>query len=174
MEKIEQSNLYLQIRTKIIDAVSNSVRRDFTGDHLLITLDEALPDHSTETSKLHPDTLRSLCHYASVVIGEQTVTAIAFSPMRAIEIPAEGYAKEGVEIIENEFIVCPRAEPRLVKAAVTLEPLTPYDKERRNKNPQVDQNNDNINTGIEITPPNRSRRSRQIPSFVTRMTNRRF
>lgn len=174
MENLEQQNHHLQIRTQIIDVVSDSIRRNFAGDLLLITLSEALPDHSTMTDKLHPDTLRSLCHYASVVIGEQTKTAIAFSPSRTVETAAIGYAKESVEIIENEFIVCQRAEPLPVKKVATFEPLTPYDIERRNKNPQIDRGDNSNNTGIEITPPNRSRRSRQIPSFVTRMTRRGF
>ena len=95
-----------------------------------ILLEDIVVENQIDLQTLHPETIRALCHYASVLAGEATNTGIEFSPQARNEWIENGY--ESYErVVENEFIVRPRINSYVIKRVPTYEQLTHYDIQRR-------------------------------------------
>lgn len=118
-----------QLQDQICDGVVQKVGRDFDGTKLSVPLHDLLSEYNIDTAGIHPETIRALCHYASVLAGEATNRAIYFSTEPRSEWIGTGYDSQEV-VIDKEFIVS-EYKTRKFKRTPTHEALTPYDLERR-------------------------------------------
>lgn len=130
MEQHRPDNHIRHLQDQIRDGIVQKIERYFRGEHLSILLSHVAESNNFQTDKVHPETLRALCHYVAVLVGEQTDTAILFVPaMNAVWVD-DGYDSHE-EAAENVFIVVPRADAPQFKRHPTREALTEYDIQRR-------------------------------------------
>lgn len=129
MEYEKPRNRMQQLQDQICDGVVQKIGRDFYGEMLSVPLQDVLNENDIDTTDIHPETIRALCHYASVLAGEVTNKAIYFSTEPRSEWIGTGYDSKEI-VIDKEFIVSER-KTRRFKRTVTREALTPYDLERR-------------------------------------------
>lgn len=130
MEKHRPDNHIRHLQDQIRDGIVHKIECYFHGERLSILLSNVAESYNFRTDEVHPETLRALCHYVAVLAGEQTDTAILFVPeMNAVWVD-DGYDSRE-EMVENEFIVVPRADAPQFKRHPTREALTEYDIQRR-------------------------------------------
>lgn len=130
MEQNRPDNHIRHLRDQIRDGIVQKIERYFRGEHLSILLSNVAESNNFQTDKVHPETLRSLCHYVAVLVGEQTDTAILFVPEMNTVWVDDGYDSHK-ETVGNVFIVAPRADAPQFKRHPTREALTEYDIQRR-------------------------------------------
>lgn len=131
MEYDRTDNHIRYLQDQIRDGIVHKIERYFHGGRMSILLSRVAEANDFKTDDVHPETLRALCHYAAVVAGEQTNTAILFIPEANTVWVDDGYDSHE-ELVENEFIVVPRSPAATFKRFVTRESLTEYDIQRRN------------------------------------------
>ena len=163
-----------QLQSQIRDGVIQKIETHFQGERLSILLGDIINQHDLIITNVHPETVRALCHYASVLAGEATNTAIFFAPDMRTEWQDNGYSSKEVTI-ENEFIVVARHTSDF-KRKPTHEDLTAYDIKRRESKERYERQNigthdhPQAQTPIESPKP---RPSRSVPGHVSRLMNNR-
>lgn len=130
MDNERPNNHIRHLQDQIRDGIVHKIECYFHGTRLSILLSRVAETNEFKTDDVHPETLRALCHYAAVLAGEQTNTAILFVPEANTVWVDDGYDSHE-ETVENEFIVVPRSPAATFKRFVTREALTEYDIQRR-------------------------------------------
>ena len=157
MEQSSYPNPILQTQEQLQNGLTAEIRNDFNGAEQIIWLNDIETKYGFDTDKVHPETLRALCHYAAVATGEVTNTAVLFRRVNALR--GEGYSQQ--EVGTYEFIIAPRAEPLPIKRDITYE--------RRPQ--QTDRSDNDIASAVR----NQQSQSRHdpVPGHVRRMINSR-
>ena len=119
-----------KLQDQLRDSMVGKIQRQYFGARMSILLSTLTAENNIDTRDVHPETIRALCHYLSVLVGETTATAILFVPEANTVWIDDGYDSHN-EVVENEFIVVPRADAPQVKRRPTRESLTEYDILRR-------------------------------------------
>lgn len=130
MENDRPTNHIRELQDQLRDSMVKKIERYFHGARMSILLDDVANENNIHTDRFHPETVRALCHYLSVLVGEATDTAILFVPESKSVWVEDGYDSRE-EIVENEFIVVPRSRPHEFKRRPTRENLSEYDILRR-------------------------------------------
>lgn len=130
MEQQPPDNRIRHLQDQIRDGIVQKIECYFNGARLSILLSHVAESNNFRTDEVHPETLRALCHYVAVLAGEQTDTAILFVPEMNTVWVDDGYDSHE-QVVENEFIVVPRADSLQMKRRPTREELTEYDIQRR-------------------------------------------
>jgi hypothetical protein len=155
MEQRSYQNSQQQAQEQIQDGLTTEILSEFTGEDHVIWLNEVEAKYGFDTDKIHPETLRALCHYAAVATGEITDTAVLFR--RVSKLQGEGYAQR--EVATYEFIVTQRAQPLEIKREITYE-----------KRPT--QTNHGTNNSAPAIRNNHTRSSRMPDQRTNRLTKR--
>ncbi len=130
MENDRPRNGIGELQNQLRDSLARKIVHHFYGVRMSILLETLTVENNIDTRDVHPETIRSLCHYVSVLVGEATDTAILFVPEVNNKWVEDGYNSHE-ELVENEFIVVPRANAPQFKRRPTRENLTEYDILRR-------------------------------------------
>jgi hypothetical protein len=171
MNENQLDNPYYNTQDHISDGIVQKIKSHYKGVRLSILLNEIVSENDINLDPLHPETVRALCHYASVLAGEATNTAILFEPGTRQQWVDNGYKSMEVSI-ENEFIVVPR-QSREVKKKPTHEPLSKYDLDRRKSKDLASKLPTNDDSTVPVNLERPRRQQRRIPRHISNMTNRR-
>lgn len=110
-ERPYYQNTYQQALEGLQDGLTVEICNEFAGSDKLIWLHELEAKYDFSATTLHPETLRALCHYASIAAGELTNTAVLFR--QTTKMIGTGYTQQESSV--HEFIVIPRSVSPEVK-----------------------------------------------------------